>query len=72
MARTIAERLRSSFWNQRDIQLIFQLPYKVARKTYALADKLDSDELQGYRVYDTKVRASTVEKILGIKKADIA
>lgn len=72
MARTRAERLQMSFWNATDIGMIYGLPYKVAKRAYELADQLDNEELNDYRVYQTKVRATSVEKILGIKKAAIA
>ena len=66
--RTAEERESLSFWNQKDIQVVFQVPYKVAKKAYLLADKLDQEELGEYRVYDTRVRSETVKKIMGIKK----
>lgn len=49
-----------------DIKEVYQVPYKVAKKAYEMANEIDQNELGNYRVYETKVRSKTVKKIMGI------
>ena len=70
--KTASERKALAFWNITDIQTVFKVPYKVAKKAYRIAEEIDRAELGPYRVYDTRVRRSTVERIMGTKNADLA
>lgn len=72
MEKSRAERVANPYWTQTDIQKVLDMPYKVAKKVYTDADKIETDELRDYRPYTNRVRQETVLKLLRLKKADIA
>jgi hypothetical protein len=59
------------YLSKAEIARWLSVPRTVAYKIYEAADQLDKEELR-YRVYDTKVRKSSVIKVSGLTGADIS
>lgn len=72
MEKSRAERVANPYWTQTDIQEVLNMPYKVAKKVFHEADRIETDELKDYRPYTNRVRQETVLRLLRLKKADIA
>ncbi len=60
------EILAQSYLNKSEISRLLDVPFKVAARIYGLADKIDQETLKEFRIYDTKVRITSVCKVAGI------
>lgn len=64
--KTREELLTQAFLNRSEISKLLCVPYKAASKIYEMADKIDQECLKEFRIYDTKVRITSVCKVAGI------
>ena len=64
--KTRDELLAQAFLNRSEISSLLGVPYATASKIYALADRIDQEGLKEFRIYDTKVRITSVCKVAGI------
>lgn len=60
MMPTLSDRLSKPFWSLADIRVCLKMPYKVAKRVLTQAQALDAEEMNGFIVYDTKARRSSV------------
>ncbi len=63
--KTREELLAQSYLNRSEISRLMGISYSAASKIFKLADSIDQESLK-YRVYDTKVRITSVCKVAGI------
>lgn len=64
--RTRAELISKPFLNITDISRLLDVSWYKAEKIYTLADKIDHEELKGMRIEPTRVRITSVCKVIGM------
>lgn len=69
--KTREEIAEQVFLNVADIGKLLQVGYRSAKKIYAIADQIDTDQLRSWRIEPNKVRITTVCKVAGINLATL-
>lgn len=63
--------LNSYHLNISQLQRLFGLSHTKAKRLYKIANQIDDEELNEYRIEDNKVRIKTALKIMGLSFNDL-
>lgn len=64
--KTRAELISKPFLNITDISRLLDVSWAKAERIFCLADRLDSEDLRDMRIEPTKVRITSVCKVIGM------